>query len=111
MCGPSVPAPPLSRTKWTRLVHPSVLTGHVWTATGSADARGPAERSAAHALGALGAGTRAAFERARAHFVAQVRVSVGSDTDTEAPEDALVGARRGIAAHCTQAPPPPLSPY
>ena len=23
------PPPPLSRTKWTRLVHPSVLTGHV----------------------------------------------------------------------------------
>jgi hypothetical protein len=24
------PPPPPSHTKWTRLVHPSVLTGHVW---------------------------------------------------------------------------------
>ena len=27
-CAPPLPPPP-SRTKWTRLVHPSVLTGHV----------------------------------------------------------------------------------
>jgi len=67
---------------------------------GSADARGPAERSAARALGALAAGTLAAFERARAHFVAQVRVTVDSDTDTEALPPPLV--RIGRAASLTR---------
>ena len=28
------PPPPPSRTKWTRLVHPSVLIGHVWSEAG-----------------------------------------------------------------------------
>ena len=38
------PPPPPSRTKLTRLVHPSVLTGHVWASRGrsSTSARGGA---------------------------------------------------------------------
>ena len=34
---PPPPPPPPSRTKWTRLVHPSVLTGHVSSAPGAGD--------------------------------------------------------------------------
>ena len=37
----SVPLPPPSRTNWTRLVPPSVLTGHVLSPTGCGDARAP----------------------------------------------------------------------
>ena len=36
------PPPPPSRTKWTRLVHPSVLTGHVSSAAGAEGAAGGA---------------------------------------------------------------------
>ena len=45
------PPPPPSRTKWTRLVHPSVLIGHVSSTHGAASftprPRGPAPRRAA----------------------------------------------------------------
>ena len=34
-CRHAVPPPPPSRTKWTRLVHPSVLTGHVSSLAGT----------------------------------------------------------------------------
>jgi hypothetical protein len=97
--GPSPPPP--SRTKWTRLVHPSVLTGHVsslspigWWPLGEVCAR-PAEATsavvspdahAARVSGAHGAAAWVAFGRAEAR--AECLAALG----------AAEGARRALLA-------------
>jgi hypothetical protein len=65
------PPPPPSRTKWTRLVHPSVLTGHVSSLSPQREvrvaaprARCPGARAPERALRACGRGPGACVSRA-----------------------------------------------
>ena len=100
-----VPPPPPSRTKWTRLVHPSILIGHVSSrmqpyTTGRR--RGAPARARRHA------GARRGKHRARG--VARVRgAGAGADAGVGGGGGGGAGSARGhchkmFAAHC--APPP-----